>query len=350
MALLDIVYRQSEIQNRKSSIVIRPRRLRTTPALRAMVRETELNARDLIYPLFVRHGTGRNEIRSMPGIYQLSVEEAVREAESVATLEIPAVILFGIPAEKDPIGLENFSYDGIVQQSVRAIKQEFPELVVVTDVCLCEYTDHGHCGVLNTGEHYQPQLPEGYVLNDATLEILSRVAVSHAECGADIIAPSGMMDGMVASIRTALDSNGYENLPILSYSVKYASSLYGPFREAAQGVPKFGDRKSHQMDPGNVREALREVATDIEEGADMLMVKPALHYLDVIYRVRESFPELPLGAYNVSGEYAMLKAAAQNGWIDEAKAVLETLTSIKRAGADLIITYHAKEAAEWLRQ
>ena len=350
MALLDIVYRQSEIQNRKSSIVIRPRRLRTTPALRAMVRETELNARDLIYPLFVRHGTGRNEIRSMPGIYQLSVEEAVREAESVATLEIPAVILFGIPAEKDPIGLENFSYDGIVQQSVRAIKQEFPELVVVTDVCLCEYTDHGHCGVLNTGEHYQPQLPEGYVLNDATLEILSRVAVSHAECGADIIAPSGMMDGMVASIRTALDSNGYENLPILSYSVKYASSLYGPFREAAQGAPKFGDRKSHQMDPGNVREALREVATDIEEGADMLMVKPALHYLDVIYRVRESFPELPLGAYNVSGEYAMLKAAAQNGWIDEAKAVLETLTSIKRAGADLIITYHAKEAAEWLRQ
>src|SRR5688572_10617456 len=350
MALLDIVYRQSEIQNRKSSIVIRPRRLRTTPALRAMVRETELNARDLIYPLFVRHGTGRNEIRSMPGIYQLSVEEAVREAESVATLEIPAVILFGIPAEKDPIGLENFSYDGIVQQSVRAIKQEFPELVVVTDVCLCEYTDHGHCGVLNTGEHYQPQLPEGYVLNDATLEILGRVAVSQAECGADIIAPSGMMDGMVASIRTALDSNGYENLPILSYSVKYASSLYGPFREAAQGVPKFGDRKSHQMDPGNVREALREVATDIEEGADMLMVKPALHYLDVIYRVRESFPELPLVAYNVSGEYAMLKAAAQNGWIDEAKAVLETLTSIKRAGADLIITYHAKEAAEWLRQ
>jgi porphobilinogen synthase len=328
----------------------RLRRLRTTPALRAMVRETELNARDFIYPLFVRHGTGRSEIRSMPGIYQLSVEEAVREAESAATLGIPAVILFGIPAEKDPIGLENFSYDGIVQQAIRAIKQEIPELVVITDVCLCEYTDHGHCGVLNTGEHYQPQLPEGYVLNDATLEILGRVAVSHAECGADIIAPSGMMDGMVASIRTALDFNGYENLPILSYSVKYASSLYGPFREAAQGAPKFGDRKSHQMDPGNVREALREVATDIEEGADMLMVKPALHYLDVIYRVRESFPELPLVAYNVSGEYAMIKAAAQNGWIDESKAVLETLTSVKRAGADLVITYHAKEAAEWLRQ
>ena len=349
MALLELV-QQNLLRTSNSTMPRRLRRLRTTPALRAMVRETELNARDFIYPLFVRHGTGRSEIRSMPGIYQLSVEEAVREAESAATLGIPAVILFGIPAEKDPIGLENFSYDGIVQQAIRAIKQEIPELVVITDVCLCEYTDHGHCGVLNTGEHYQPQLPEGYVLNDATLEILGRVAVSHAECGADIIAPSGMMDGMVASIRTALDFNGYENLPILSYSVKYASSLYGPFREAAQGAPKFGDRKSHQMDPGNVREALREVATDIEEGADMLMVKPALHYLDVIYRVRESFPELPLVAYNVSGEYAMIKAAAQNGWIDESKAVLETLTSVKRAGADLVITYHAKEAAEWLRQ
>jgi porphobilinogen synthase len=349
MALLELV-QQNLLRTSNSTMHRRLRRLRTTPALRAMVRETELNVRDFIYPLFVRHGTGRNEIRSMPGINQLSVEEAVREAESAATLGIPAVILFGIPAEKDPIGLENFSYDGIVQQAIRAIKSEVPELVVITDVCLCEYTDHGHCGVLNTGEHYQPQLPEGYVLNDATLEILGRVAVSHAECGADIIAPSGMMDGMVASIRTALDSNGYENLPILSYSVKYASSLYGPFREAAQGAPKFGDRKSHQMDPGNVREALHEVAIDIDEGADMLIVKPALHYLDVIFRVREFFPELPLVAYNVSGEYAMIKAAAQNGWIDEPKAVLETLTSIKRAGTDLIITYHAKEAAEWLRE
>ena len=327
----------------------RLRRLRTTPSLRSMVRETELNARDFIYPLFIRHGTGRNEIHSMPGIYQLSVEEAVREAESAAKLGIPAVILFGIPEEKDPIGLENFSPDGIVQQAIRLIKRELPEMVVITDVCLCEYTDHGHCGILNTGEHYRPELPEGYVLNDETLEILGRVAISHAENGADIIAPSGMMDGMVGAIRETLDGHGYENLPILSYSVKYSSALYGPFREAAQGAPKFGDRKSHQMDPGNVREALREVAIDIEEGADMLMVKPALHYLDVIHRVRESFPELPLLAYNVSGEYAMIKAAAANGWLDERAVTLETLTAIKRAGADLIITYHARDAARWLK-
>ncbi len=349
MALLELV-QQNLLRTSNSILTRRLRRLRTTPALRAMVRETELTVRDFIYPLFVRHGTGRNEIRSMPGIYQLSVDEAVREAVSAAKLGIPAVILFGIPSEKDPIGLENFSYDGIVQQAVRATKREIPELVLITDVCLCEYTDHGHCGILNTGEHYQPGLPEGYVLNDATLDILGRVALSHAESGADIIAPSGMMDGMVAAIRTALDTNGYENLPLLSYSVKYASSLYGPFREAAQGAPKFGDRKSHQMDPGNVREALREVETDIDEGADMLMVKPALHYLDVIFRVRESFPELPLVAYNVSGEYAMIKAAAANGWLDERAVTLESLTSIKRAGADLIITYHAKEAAQWLKE
>ena len=349
MAFLELV-QQNLLRTSNTTLARRLRRLRTTPALRAMVRETELNARDFIYPLFVRHGEGRNEIRSMPGIFQLSVNEAVREAESAAKLGIPSVLLFGLPAEKDPIGLENFSYDGIVQQAIRAIKQEIPELVVITDVCLCEYTDHGHCGVLNTGEHYQPQHSEGYVLNDATLEILGRVALSHAECGADIIAPSGMMDGMVASIRTVLDTNEYENLPILSYSVKYASALYGPFREAAQGAPQFGDRKSHQMDPGNVREALREVATDIEEGTDMLMVKPALYYLDVIQRVRESFPELPLAAYNVSGEYAMIKAAAANGWLDEHKVVLESLTGIKRAGADLIITYHAKDAARWLSQ
>ncbi|HEU0291741.1 MAG TPA: porphobilinogen synthase [Anaerolineales bacterium] len=347
MATLELA-QQNIVHPSKSFLSSRLRRLRTTPALRAMVRETELNARDFIYPLFVRHGTGRNEIRSMPGIYQLSVDEAVREAESAAHLGIPALLLFGIPAKKDPIGLENFSYHGIVQQAIRAIKREIPEMVLITDVCLCEYTDHGHCGLLNTGEHYQPQLPEGYVLNDATLEILGKVAVSHAECGADMIAPSGMLDGMVATIRTTLDINGYENLPILSYAVKYASALYGPFREAAQGAPKFGDRKSHQMDPGNAREALREVARDIEEGADMLMVKPALHYLDVIQRVSESFPDLPLAAYNVSGEYAMIKAAAANGWLDERAVTLETLTSIKRAGADLIITYHAKEAAQWL--
>lgn len=347
MATLQLA-QQNIVHPSKSFLSSRLRRLRTTPALRAMVRETELNARDFTYPLFVRHGTGRNEIRSMPGIYQLSVDEAVREAESAAHLGIPALLLFGIPAKKDPIGLENFSYDGIVQQAIRAIKREIPEMVLITDVCLCEYTDHGHCGLLNTGEHYQPQLPEGYVLNDATLEILGKVAVSHAECGADMIAPSGMLDGMVAAIRTTLDINGYENLPILSYAVKYASALYGPFREAAQGTPKFGDRKSHQMDPGNAREALREVARDIEEGADMLMVKPALLYLDVIQRVSESFPDLPLAAYNVSGEYAMIKAAAANGWLDERAVTLETLTSIKRAGADLIITYHAKEAAQWL--
>lgn len=330
----------------------RLRRLRATPAIRAMVRETELNARDFIYPLFVRHGVGRNEIRSMPGIYQLSVDEAVREAESAFRLGIPSVILFGIPAEKDPIGLENFSDHGIVQQAVRAIKREIPELVVITDVCLCEYTDHGHCGILNVQDGAQPRpsekLPEGYVLNDATLDILNRVSISHAAAGADIVAPSGMMDGMVASIRNALDTNGYENLPILSYSVKYASALYGPFREAAEGAPKFGDRKSHQMDPANVREALREAAIDIEEGADMLMVKPAVPYLDVIHRLHESHPEVPLVAYNVSGEYAMIKAAAANGWIDERAVTLETLTSIKRAGADLIITYHARDAAAWL--
>jgi porphobilinogen synthase len=330
------------------SLITRPRRLRATSALRAMIRETELNARDFIYPLFVRHGTGRTAIRSMPGVYQLSVEEAVREAESAARSGVSALILFGIPASKDPIGLENFAEDGIVQQALRAIKKEIPEMAVVTDVCLCEYTDHGHCGILNTGEHFQAGLPDGYVLNDPTLDVLAKVAVSHAECGADIVAPSGMMDGMVASIRKGLDEAGYEHLPILSYAVKYASSFYGPFRDAAEGAPKFGDRKSHQMDPANVREALREAALDVEEGADMLMVKPALAYLDVIRVVKDAFPEMPMAAYNVSGEYAMIKAAAQNGWVDEAKVTLETLTSIKRAGADVIITYHAVDAARWL--
>jgi porphobilinogen synthase len=348
MALLELeeLKRQSMNAQRQS---VRPRRLRSTPAIRAMVRETELNARDFIYPLFVRHGTGRTEIRSMPGVYQCSVDEAMREAESAAALGIPAVILFGIPAEKDPLGLENFAHDGIVQQAIRAIKRTIPEMVVVTDVCLCEYTDHGHCGILNTGEYAYPHLPEGYVLNDETLNILGRVAVSHAECGADIVAPSGMMDRMVAAIRNALDETGFENTPILSYAVKYASSFYGPFRDAAEGAPKFGDRKSHQMDPGNVREALREAALDVDEGADMLMVKPALAYLDVIRVVKDAFPELPLAAYNVSGEYAMIKAAAANGWIDEPKVTLETLTSMKRAGADLILTYHAKDAALWLK-
>jgi porphobilinogen synthase len=346
MTLLEREQRQSLRASRKS---IRPRRLRTSPAIRALVRETELNPRDFIYPLFVRHGTGRSEIRSMPGVYQLSVEESVREAEAAIQSGVNAVILFGIPEEKDPVGLENFADDGIVQQAIRAIKKEIPELLVVTDVCLCEYTDHGHCGILNTGEHFQAGLPEGYVLNDPTLDVLAKVALSHAECGADIVAPSGMLDGMVTSIREALDGAGYENLPVLSYAVKYASSFYGPFREAAEGAPKFGDRKSHQMDPANVREALREAALDVEEGADMLMVKPALAYLDVIRRVKDAYPELPMAAYNVSGEYSMIKAAAVNGWVDEAKVTLETLTAIKRAGADVIITYHALDAAKWLR-
>lgn len=349
MTLLEIDTRHSKIENRKSKRVKRPRRLRATPALRAMVRETELNPRDFICPLFVRHGTGRSEIRSMPGVYQLSVAESLREAEAAMKSGVNAVILFGIPAEKDPVGLENFAEDGIVQQAIRAIKKEIPEMVVVTDVCLCEYTDHGHCGILNTGEHFHAGLPEGYVLNDQTLDVLAKVAISHAGCGADIVAPSGMMDGMVAAIREGLDLAGYENLPILSYAVKYASSFYGPFREAAEGAPKFGDRKSHQMDPANVREALREAALDVEEGADMLMVKPALAYLDVIRVVKDAFPELPMVAYNVSGEYSMIKAAAANGWVDEAKVTLEALTSIKRAGADVIITYHALEAAKWLK-
>jgi porphobilinogen synthase len=348
MTLREMESLNSSLVTDRPPLVNRPRRLRATPALRAMVRETELNARDLIYPLFVRHGEGRSEIRSMPGVYQLSVAESVREAEAAARAEVPAVILFGIPREKDPIGLENFAANGIVQQAIRAIKKELPELVVVTDVCLCEYTDHGHCGILNTGEHYQNGVPEGYVLNDRTLDVLAKVAVSHAECGADIVAPSGMMDGMVAAIRGALDQAGYETLPILSYAVKYASSFYGPFREAAEGTPKFGDRKSHQMDPANAREALREAALDVDEGADMLMVKPALAYLDVIRVVKDAFPELPLAAYNVSGEYAMIKAAAANGWIDEARVTLETLTAMKRAGADLILTYHALDAAKWL--
>jgi len=332
----------------------RPRRLRRLPALRGMIRETTLTPRDFIYPLFVRHGEGRTPISSMPGIAQLSIEEAVREARAAFEVGIPAVILFGIPAEKDPVGLENFSPQGIVQRAIRAIKRELPEMVVVTDVCLCEYTSHGHCGLLNLpdeqGNLPNPHLPEGYVLNDATLDILGKVAVSHAEAGADIVAPSGMMDGMVRAIRTALDEADFAHLPILSYAVKYASGFYGPFRDAAEGAPKFGDRSSHQMDPANGREALREAAIDIAEGADMLMVKPGLPYLDVIRRVKEAFPEFPLAAYNVSGEYSMVKAAAAQGWIDERRVVLEALTGFKRAGADIIITYHALDAAKWLHQ
>lgn len=326
----------------------RPRRLRHTAAMRAMVRETVLTPADFIYPLFCVHGEGvREEIGSMPGIFQLSVDEVVREAQRAAELGIQAVLLFGIPAEKDPIGRENFDDGGIIQQAIRAIKAELPEMVVVTDVCLCEYTDHGHCGVLN---HEHGHLPEGYVLNDETLGLLGQVAVSHAEAGADIIAPSGMMDGMVMAIRGTLDGNGFPHIPIMSYAVKYASGFYGPFRDAADGAPKFGDRKTHQMDPANAREALKEAAQDAAEGADFLMVKPALAYLDIIRRVHDAHPEIPMVAYNVSGEYSMIKAAAEKGWLDEKTVALEKLLSIKRAGADLIITYHALDAARWLRE
>jgi porphobilinogen synthase len=329
--------------------ISRPRRLRLTPAIRHMVRETILAPQNFVYPLFVRHGANiQAEISSMPGQFQWSLDRLGAEVESIYEMGIPAVILFGIPEEKDPLGLENFDPQGIIQQATQVIKSAVPEMLVITDVCLCEYTDHGHCGLLNTGDHFQPNLPESYVLNDATLDILSKVSISHAEAGADVIAPSGMMDGMVAAIRSALDGAGFSHIPILSYAVKYASGFYGPFREAAQGAPKSGDRKSHQMDPANGREALREAALDVQEGADMLMIKPALPYLDIIHQVHAAFPEVPTAAYNVSGEYAMLKAAVENGWLDESSVVLETLTAIKRAGADLIITYHAKDAARWL--
>jgi porphobilinogen synthase len=330
----------------------RPRRLRISPQIRSMVRETSLAVDDLIYPLFVTHGRRvHSEISSMPGVFNWSPDLLTEEIHSIARLGIPAVLLFGIPAEKDPIGLENFAPDGIVQQAIRAIKDASPDTIVITDVCLCEYTDHGHCGILNTGgsNRPEPHLPENYVLNDQTLDVLAKVAVSHSEAGADMVAPSGMLDGMVSAIRAGLDNSGYEHIPILSYSTKYASGFYGPFRDAAQGAPKFGDRRSHQMDPANVREALRETALDVAEGADLIMVKPALAYLDVIRAVHEHFSELPLVAYNVSGEYAMVKAAAANGWLDEERVTMEILTGIKRAGADMIITYHARAAAQWMK-
>lgn len=330
----------------------RTRRLRRLAGLRDMVRESHLSPKDLIYPLFVRHGSDlKREILSMPRSYQWSVDRLPAEAESIAELGIPSVILFGIPESKDPIGMENYDTQGIVQQAIRAIKHAVPELVVTTDVCLCEYTDHGHCGVLNVGDpRPHSHLPEGHVLNDETLGILGRIAVSHAEAGADLVAPSGMMDGMVMAIREALDTADFEHIPILSYAVKYASAFYGPFREAAESPPKFGDRRSHQMDPANGREAIQEAGIDLEQGADILMVKPALPYLDVIRDVKQAFPEIPLAAYNVSGEYAMIKAAAMNGWIDERSVVLEALMGIRRAGADMILTYHAKQAARWLNE
>ena len=320
----------------------RPRRLRRTETLRDLVRETTLEPSDFVYPLFVVAGEDiRRPVASMPGIDQLSVDRLREEAREVAALGIKAVLLFGIPATKDPHGLESFAEDGVVQQSIRTLKEAQPDLVVVTDVCLCEYTDHGHCGLLDDA---------GDVLNDETLDVLRRIAVSHGEAGADVVAPSGMIDGMVGAVRGALDEEGLQRVAILSYAVKYASAFYGPFREAAEGAPAFGDRRSHQLDPGNAREALREAALDVDEGADGLMVKPALGYLDVVRSVRERFPELPLAAYNVSGEYAMVKAAAANGWLDERAVVLEALTGILRAGADLVVTYHAKDAAAWLQR
>ncbi|WP_240359380.1 porphobilinogen synthase [Pyxidicoccus trucidator] len=318
--------------------VHRPRRLRRNPVLRDMVRETRLEPGDFIYPLFVVEGRDvRRPIGSMPGVFNLSVEHAVAEARHAKSLGIPSVLLFGIPNHKDARGTQAYAQDGIVQRAIREIKAADPEIQVIADVCLCEYTDHGHCGVLE----------EGHVVNDATLPLLAQMAVTCAQAGADIIAPSDMMDGRVAAIRRSLDEVRLTEVPILSYAAKYASGFYGPFREAAQSAPKSGDRRGYQMDPGNVREALKEVALDVEEGADMIMVKPALAYLDIIRAVRERF-ELPVVSYNVSGEYSMLKAAGQAGWIDYERVMMETLTSIKRAGSDLIITYHALEAAKLL--
>jgi porphobilinogen synthase len=315
----------------------RPRRLRRTERLRALVRETRLTPEHLVYPLFVAPGEGvRREIPSLPGCYHLSADEAAREAREVERLGIAGVILFGLPERKDPTGSEGYAEDGVVQRALRAIRSECRELLVITDVCLCEYTSHGHCGVV---EHEE-------VKNDPTLELLARMAVSHARAGALMVAPSDMMDGRVAAIRRALDAAGFADLPILSYAAKYASAFYGPFREAADSAPQFGDRRGYQMDPPNVREALKEVRLDVEEGADLVMVKPALPYLDVIRAVREAV-DVPVAAYNVSGEYAMVKAAAARGWIDEPRIVKETLTSIRRAGADVILTYHAKDFVRW---
>jgi porphobilinogen synthase len=315
------------------------RRLRRSEALRRLVAETRLDPRDFVYPLFVTHGRSvRDEIASMPGQYHLSIDQLAGEARELRELNIPAVLLFGLPASKDDRGTEAYAADGIVQEAVRALKDADPNLCVITDVCLCEYTEHGHCGILTAS---------GEVDNDATLELLATTAVSQAEAGADMVAPSDMMDGHTAAIRAALDESGLESTPIMAYAAKYASAFYGPFREAAGSAPAFGDRRSYQMDPPNAREALREIKAEIAEGADIVMVKPALSYLDVLSQARQSF-DLPLATYNVSGEYAMVKAAAKNGWLNEKQVTLEMLTSMKRAGADIIITYHAKEAAAWL--
>jgi porphobilinogen synthase len=318
----------------------RPRRLRANETIRRMVRETTLSPDNFIYPLFVTHGKGvKKEISSMPGNDQQSIDNLVKDCEEVHGLGIPAVILFGIPEKKDELGTEAYSDEGIVQHAIKAIKHKLPDLQVITDVCMCEYTSHGHCGIIKNG----------VVQNDATLALLAKEALSHAKAGADMVAPSDMMDGRVAAIRDILDEEGFENIPIMSYAAKYASGFYGPFREAAESTPQFGDRRSYQMDPPNSREALREVELDIEEGADIVMVKPALSYLDIISQVKQEF-NMPVAAYNVSGEFSMVKAAAKMGWIDGDRVMLEILTSIRRAGADMILTYHAKEAAKLLNR
>ena len=318
----------------------RPRRLRKTPVLRDMIRETELTVADFIYPMFVVPGSGvKKEIGAMPGIHQFSKDELVKEALEVNDLGVPAVILFGIPEQKDDVGTEAYRADGVVQQAIEALKKARPELVVITDVCLCEYTSHGHCGIIENGD----------VLNDATVDVLAKEALSHARAGADMVAPSDMLDGRVGVIRDILDEHEFTDIPIMAYSAKYASAFFGPFREAAESTPQFGDRRSYQMDPANVVEALREVRLDIDEGADIIMVKPALPYLDIISLIKSEF-DLPLAAYNVSGEYSMVKAAAAKGWIDGEKVMMESLVSIKRAGAKMILTYFAKEAASLLKK
>ncbi|GAA4704949.1 porphobilinogen synthase [Brevibacillus fulvus] len=318
----------------------RHRRLRTTAALRSMVRENHVHVNDLIYPLFFVEGTNKkNEIPSMPGVYQFSLDRLGEELDEIVSLGIKSVLVFGIPEHKDDCGSEAYADTGIVQKGIRVIKERYPELVVIADTCLCEYTDHGHCGVVH----------DGYVDNDESLELLIKTAVSQAKAGADIIAPSNMMDGFVAAIRAGLDEAGFQNIPVMSYAVKYSSAYYGPFRDAANSAPQFGDRKTYQMDPANAREGLREAASDVEEGADFLIVKPGIAFMDMLYRLRETF-HLPMVAYNVSAEYSMVKAASANGWINEREIVMETMLGFKRAGADLIITYHAKDIAKWLRE
>lgn len=318
----------------------RPRRLRSSEIIRRMVRENQVNLSDLIYPMFVCEGQGvKTEVSSMPGVYNLSIDNFVKELAQVVELGVPGVILFGIPAEKDSVGSGAYAEDGIVQKAVKAAKTAFPNLYVITDVCLCEYTDHGHCGIVKDGD----------VLNDPTLDLLAKTALSHAQAGADMVAPSDMMDGRIGAIREVLDEAGLSGVPIMAYSAKYASAFYGPFRDAAGSTPQFGDRRSYQMDPANGHEALSETALDIDEGADIVMVKPGLAYMDIIRRLKEEF-SLPTAVYNVSGEYAMVKAAAANGWVDEKRIVMEIMHGFKRAGADLILTYHALDVARWLKE